>query len=179
MYSTKKGSLIEILHTSNEMVSYILKNTNYYPNKTQVGSKWYIGYQHLVSRLENTPEVLSKSEAKEIFIEDIQKIENYHLLKNIKTKLNPLIYDVSVHFIFDYGFKSFKNSQFLLYVTTNNTEKCIEELNRYIKHHTILQTNLTDNRKFDIQILRNSAYNKTEVKNVTKQRIKRNVGFRY
>lgn len=179
MCSTQKSRSVDILHTSNEMVSYILKTISYYPTKTQVGSKWYIGYQHLISRYEDTPEVLSKAKAKEIFIEDIQKIESYHLLKNIKTKLDPILYDVSVHFIFDYGFKSFKNSQFLLYVTTNNIEKCIEELNRYIKHHNIFQTNLTNNRKFDIQVLKNSSYNKKEVKNVTKQRIKRNVGFRY
>lgn len=168
----------KLVNISDEMVSYILKNCTYYSEKTQVGSRWYIGYHHLTSRYENFPPI-SKSEAKELLISDIQKIENYSLLRTARTKLNPLLFDVGVHFAFDYGTRSLKNSQIALCLKTNNLDKCIDELAKYKAIHNSFETHLTHSRNFDIQILKQGCYSKPEVKNAKEQSTRRHVGFRY
>ena len=167
------------LNISEEMITYMLKNYTYYSEKTLVGSQWYIGYHHLTHRYGERDKI-TKPTAKKLFISDIQDIENYHLIKNIKNKVSQNFYDVCVNFTYEYGKKVLKNSKLYFYIKTQNIDKCVEELEKYKTFHNVFDSKITSRREFDIHVLKNNIYNTKEKSNGdTKRHTKQNVGFRY
>lgn len=176
MSSSKKSLDLNI---SDEMLSYMLKSYPYHSEKTLVGSKWYIGYHHLTHRYGDRDKI-TRPTAKKLLLSDIEDIENYYLIKNIKNKVSQNFYDVCVNFTYEYGKKVLKNSKLYFYIKTQNITKAVEELEKYKTFNNVFDSKITSRREFDIHVLKNNIYNTKEKNNGdTKRHPKQNVGFRY
>lgn len=176
MSSTKETLNSQV---SDEMITFMLKSYPYFDVKTQVGSRWYIGYHHLTHRY-GTLEKITKPKAKKLLLTDIREIENYHLIKNIKNKVEQHFYDICVNFTYDYGKQVLKNSKIYFYIKTQNLDKCIEELEKYKTFQSVFEPKMVKRRDFDIHVLKNNIYkNKENAHGDTKRHTKQNVGFRY
>lgn len=166
-------------NVSKEMITFMYKSYPFYSEKTQVGSKWYIGYHHLTHRYGDLKKI-SKPKAKKLLLTDIREIENYHLIKNIKNKVGQNFYDICVNFTYEYGKKVLKNSKIYFYIKTQNIDKCVEELEKYKTFQSVFEPKMVKRRDFDIHVLKNNIYKKKEnTHDGTKRHLKQNVGFRY
>ena len=107
------------LSVSEELLSYMLSSYPFLKIKKRIGKDNFIGYNHKIEFKEEL-ETITILKAKDLFYKDIKSIENYTLIKSIKNKIDSLLYEVLVHFCFDYGKSVLKNSKFYFYVKNNN-----------------------------------------------------------
>lgn len=167
------------LNITKELFSYILLSYPFLKNKKRIGKDNFIGYNHKIENKENL-ETITIIKAKDLFYDDVKSIENYTLIKSIKNKIDPFLYEVLVHFCFDYGKSVLKNSKFYFYVKNNNKTKVIEELEKYKTYKNTLCKNNITKRNFDINLLNNGTYTNKEINNGNKKRSSsKNVGFRF
>lgn len=166
-------------NTSKNMLSFILNSYSLLETPKRIGKDNFIGYNHKI--LGDYPEdLITVSEAKDLFFKDLESIEKYILIKSIKSKIDEDLYNVLVHFTFDYGKNVLKNSKFYLYIKQNNKDKVLEELERYKTYRNSVDTSNIDRRSFDIFLLTTGTYKQKDKRYGNKKRSsKKNVGFRF
>ena len=167
------------LVVSKELVDYIMKSNPYLKTIKRSGRDYFIGYNHRLPKGEY-PETINHVKALDLFYKDIKNIENYTLIKSIKNKIDFKLYEVLVHFCFDYGKHVLKNSKMYFYAKQNDHLKVIEELEKFKTFkNTRCKLNISK-RDFDIYLINNGKYKTKEVKNGNKKRSSsKNVGFRF
>ena len=163
-------------NTSPQMLEYMLSSHPYHETPFQIMDKFYIGNYHRIERNE-TYEKISRLKAKELFYEDIKNIEKYYILSSLKLPQN--LYDVCVHFIYDYGKKVFKNSKFYYYMKTQDIEKIIEELKRYQTYKSTMNKGAISRRNFDINLVKHNTYGTTKNHGNKKSLSRKAIGFSF
>ena len=163
-------------NTSIEMLEYMLSSHPYHQEPFQIMNKMYIGNYHRIERGEAFSKI-TRSKSKELFYKDIENIEKYHLLAKLKLPQN--LYDVCVHFIYDYGKQVFKNSKFYFYIKTQNTEKILEELQRYKVYKNTMNKGSISRRNFDINLVKYNKYGTTKEHGNKKSLSRKITGFSF
>ena len=162
---------------SEELLDYIISSYPLLKSPKRLGKDNFIGFNHKITSKEHD-ETITPLQAKDLFYKDIQDIENYTLVKSIKNKIDTNLYEVLVHFTFDYGKRVLKNSKFYFYIKQNNTLKVLEELEKYKTYtHTLSKKN-ANKRSFDIHLIINNKYKDIPHGN-KKRSSSKNVGFRF
>lgn len=166
-------------NTSKDMVSFILNSYSLLETPKRIGKDSFIGYNHKILR-EIPEDPITVSEAKDLFFEDLEAVEKYILIKSIRSKIDEDLYNVLVHFTFDYGKNVLKNSKFYLYIKQNNKVKVLEELEKYKTYRNSVDLKNIERRSFDIFLITTGTYKQKDKKYGNKKRSsKKNVGFRF
>lgn len=164
---------------SEELLEYILSSYPLLKTPKRLGKDNYVGFNHKITSKENINEVTS-IQAKDLFYKDIKEIENYTLIKSIKNKIDKNLYEVLIHFTFDYGKSVLKNSKFYFYVKENNTNKVLEELEKYKNYKNTTSKKNANKRSFDVHLITNNRYKTKDINYGNKKRSSsKNVGFRF
>ena len=167
------------LSVSEDLIEYILSSYLYLKNPKRLGKHYYIGYNHKLAPSEDIDKITLVG-ARDLFYKDIKEIENYTLIKSIKKKIDKNLYEVLIHFTFDYGKSVLKNSKLYFYIKQNNKKKTLEELEKYKDYVLTLSKKNVNNRNFDIYLLTNNTYrNKNSIHGNKKRSSSKNVGFRF
>ena len=168
------------LNISRDLFLYIQSSYPFLRSAKRVGKDNFIGYNHKIRNQDIDLETITPVRARDLFYKDIKDIENYTLIKSIKNKIDNTMYEVLVHFCFDYGKNVLKNSKFYFYMKQNNKNKVLEELEKYKTHNNTLCKKNISKRNFDINLINNGTYKNKETNNGNKKRSSsKNVGFRF
>lgn len=133
----------EGLRTSVDMLDFILKSNAYEPLPYTEDTDVKIGYGHRVAKTRLlTQKAWSEEESWRSLIKDLKEAEA--LVQNVE---DPLLFDISVHFIFDHGHAPYRNCRFPKLMPLKDYEKIkavYKQALEYYKHTPYYEKRLHD-----------------------------------
>lgn len=167
---------LETLKTSPEMVKFIMGSNTYSPIPYVEDIDVKIGYGHKIPKTWLLKEDLlwTKEQSIEALLKDLKKIERMPFIRELEEG-DKILYDFSVHFIFDHGLQPYKNCGFEEMVKQGDYKEILNTLSNTLLHFK--GTPYFKKRVFDVALLTAKSYNKGKLNGHKERILKKNVSF--